>query len=113
MGIFGAALRGFGKALSKNKKKGIDPKKRLKTFKAASDKQKLKSDVKKLDKDFKKASERAEKFSKTLMKQNYSDSAVNKNLTASYKKMMKKPKTMDDLMDKVSKDYIKYRKKKK
>ena len=47
------------------------------------------------------------------MKQNYSDSAVNKNLTASYKKMMKKPKTMDDLMDKVSKDYIKYRKKKK
>ena len=43
-----------------------------------------------LPENVKKASERAEKFSKTLMKQNYSDSAVNKNLTASYKKMMKK-----------------------
>ena len=91
MGIFGAALRGFGKALSKNKKKGIDPKKRLKTFKAASDKQKLKSDVKKLDKDFKKASERAEKFSKSLMKQDYSKSAVNKYLTKEYKKQLRKP----------------------
>jgi hypothetical protein len=89
MGIFGIALRGFGKAL-KQKKTKPNLSKKLKTFKAASDKQKLKSDVKKLDKDFKKASERAEKFSKTLMKQNYSDSAVNKNLTASYKKMMKK-----------------------
>ena len=91
MGIFGAALRGFGKALSKNKKKGIDPKKRLKTFKAASDKQKLKSNVKKLDKDFKKASERAEKFSKSLMKQDYSKSAVNKYLTKEYKKQQRKP----------------------
>jgi hypothetical protein len=102
MGIFGAALRGFGKALKSSKRKarrkrlGLPAetnkqiRTRLKTFKAASEKQKLKSDVKKLDKDFKKASERAEKFSKTLMKQNYSDSAVNKNLTASYKKMMKK-----------------------
>ena len=91
MGIFGAALRGFCKALSKNKKKGIDPKKRLKTFKAASDKQKLKSNVKKLDKDFKKASERAEKFSKSLMKQDYSKSAVNKYLTKEYKKQQRKP----------------------
>jgi len=91
MGIFGIALRGFGKALGKSKKKGVDPKKRLKTFKAASDKQKLKSDVKKLDRDFKSASERAEKFSKTLMKQDYSKSAVNKYLTKEYKKQQRKP----------------------
>ena len=68
MGIFGIALRGFGKALGKSKKKGINPKKRLETFKKASEKQKLKSDVKKLDKDFKSASERAEKFSKDIKK---------------------------------------------
>ena len=92
MSIVGAALRGFGKALSrgsKNKaKKKFDAKR--KAFKGASDKNKLDQDVKKTVKNVKKASERAEKFSKTLMKQNYSDSAVNKNLTASYKKMMKK-----------------------
>ena len=34
MGIFGAAKRGFG--LLKKSKKGVDPKKRLKTFKQAS-----------------------------------------------------------------------------
>ena len=45
----------------------------------------------------------------TLAKQSYSKSAVNKMLS----KDRKKPKTMDDLMDKVSEDYIKYRKKKK
>ena len=89
MGIFGIAKKGFG--LLKKSKKGIDPKKRLKTFKKASEKQKLKSDVKKLDKDFKKASERAEKFSKSLMKQNYSKSAVNKYLTKEYKKQQRKP----------------------
>jgi len=91
MGIFGIALRGFGKALGKSKKKGVDPKKRLQTFKKASEKQKLKSDVKKLDRDFKSASERAEKFSKTLMKQDYSKSAVNKYLTKEYKKQQRKP----------------------
>ena len=64
---------------------------RLKTFKAASEKQKLKSDVKKLDKDMKKASERAKKFSETLMKQPYSKSAVNKYLTKEYKKEFRKP----------------------
>ena len=90
MGIFGIALRGFGKAL-KQKKTKPNLSKKLKTFKAASDKQKLKSDVKKLDKDFKKASERAEKFSKTLMKQDYSKSAVNKYLTKEYKKQQRKP----------------------
>ena len=47
----------------------------------------------------------------TLAKQSYSKSAVNKMLSKDFKK--KKPKTMDDLMDKVSEDYIKYRKKKK
>ena len=92
MGIFGIALRGFGKALghgSKNTaKKKFDAKRKV--FKSASEKNKLNQDVKKTVKNVKKASERAEKFSKTLMKQNYSDSAVNKNLTASYKKMMKK-----------------------
>ena len=85
-------MRGFGKALgrgSKNKAKSKFDAKR-KAFKGASDKNKLDQDVKKTVKNVKKASERAEKFSKTLMKQNYSDSAVNKNLTASYKKMMKK-----------------------
>tara|TARA_R100000908_G_scaffold48454_1_gene24142 strand:+ start:172 stop:456 length:285 start_codon:yes stop_codon:yes gene_type:complete len=92
MSIVGAALRGFGKALgrgSKNKaKKKFDAKR--KAFKGASEKNKFDQDVKKTVKGVKKASERAEKFSRTLMKQNYSDSAVNKNLTASYKKMMKK-----------------------
>ncbi len=69
-------------------KKKFDAKRKV--FKSASEKNKLNQDVKKTVKNVKKASERAEKFSKTLMKQNYSDSAVNKNLTASYKKMMKK-----------------------
>ena len=101
MGIFGAALRGFGKALSKSPgiggraKKNISEAKKLKTklktFKKASEKQKLKSDVKKLDRDFKSASERAEKFSKSLMKQDYSKSAVNKYLTKEYKKQQRKP----------------------
>ena len=111
MGIFGAALRGLGMLGKSGRKaskagkflerrvnlrnKKIDDaakkfKARREVLRGASAKQKLKSDVKKLDKDFKKASKRAEKFSKTLMKQNYSDSAVNKNLTASYKKMRKK-----------------------
>jgi hypothetical protein len=92
MSIVGAALRGFGKALgrgSKNKAKSKFEARR-KTLRGASAKNKLDQDVKKTVKNVKKASERAEKFSKTLMKQNYSDSAVNKNLTASYKKMMKK-----------------------
>jgi hypothetical protein len=89
MGIFGIAKKGFG--LLRKSKKGIDPKKRLKTFKKASEKQKLKSDVKKLDRDFKSASERAEKFSKSLMKQDYSKSAVNKYLTKEYKKQQRKP----------------------
>ena len=92
MSIVGAALRGFGKALgrgSKNKaKKKFDAKR--KAFRGASDRNKMDQDTKKIVKDFSKASKRAEKFSKTLMKQNYSDSAVNKNLTASYKKMIKK-----------------------
>ena len=89
MGIFGIAKKGFG--LLRKSKKGIDPKKRLKTFKKASEKQKLKSELKKLDRDFKSASERAEKFSKTLMKQDYSKSAVNKYLTKEYKKQQRKP----------------------
>ena len=68
MGIFGAALQGFGKALSKNKKKSIDPKKRLKTFKQASDKIKMDQDTKKILKDVRSASERAKKFSKKNLK---------------------------------------------
>ena len=91
MGIFGAALRGFGKALSKNKKKGIDPKKRLKTFKQASDKIKMDQDTKKILKDVRSASERAKKFSKNFMKQSYSKSKVNKYLTKEYKKQQRKP----------------------
>ena len=112
MGIFGAALCGFGmlgksgRRASKEGKflegrvnlrnKKIDDagkkfKARRETFKKASEKQKLKSDVKKLDKDMKKASERAKKFSETLMKQPYSKSAVNKYLTKEYKKQQRKP----------------------
>ena len=64
MGIFGVAKRGFG--LLKKSKKGVDPKKRLKTFKQASAKagreQTLKK-FKRMTKDFKSASERAKKFS--------------------------------------------------
>ena len=89
MSIFGRALRGFG-MLGKSKK-GINPKERLKTFKQASEKQKLKSDVKKLDRDMKSASERAKKFSKNFMKQSYSKSKVNKYLTKEYKKQQRKP----------------------
>ena len=88
MGIFGIAKRGFG-MLKKSSKPKI--KEKLKVFKKASEKQKLKSDVKKLDKDVKKASERAKKFSETLMKQPYSESAVNKYLTKEYKKQFRKP----------------------
>ena len=94
MGIFGAALRGFGKALGKSKKKGINPKKRLETFKKASQKadvDQTKKKIKRTVKDFKAASERAEKFSRTLMKQDYSKSAVNKYLTKEYKKQQRKP----------------------
>ncbi len=87
MGIFGAALRGFGML----GKKGVKPKTRLDTFKKASKKQKLKADIKKLDRDMKSASERAQKFSKNFMKQSYSKSKVNKYLTEEYKKQQRKP----------------------
>ena len=90
MGIFGIALRGFGKALSKSKK-GVDPKKRLQTFKKASEKQKVKSDVKKLVKDIKAADERITKFTDDFMKKSYSKSKVNKYLTKEYKKQQRKP----------------------
>ena len=50
MGIFGAALRGFGKALGKSKKKGINPKKRLETFKKASQKADREQTIKKAKK---------------------------------------------------------------
>ena len=43
MGIFGAALRGFGML----GKKGVKPKTRLETFKKASKKIKLDQDIKK------------------------------------------------------------------
>jgi len=66
MSIFGIAKRGFG--MLKKSKKGIDPKKRLETFKKASNKISAKNSLKKIDKDFKKASERALKFSKKLEK---------------------------------------------
>ncbi len=87
MGIFGAALRGFGML----GKKGVKPKTRLDTFKKASKKQKLKADIKKLDRDMKSASERDQKFSKNFMKQSYSKSKVNKYLTEEYKKQQRKP----------------------
>ena len=89
MGIFGIAKKGFG--LLKKSKKGIDPKKRLKTFKAASEKQKGKSDLKKLVKDIKAADERITKFSDDFMKKSYSKSKVNKYLTKEYKKQQRKP----------------------
>ena len=67
--IFGIAKRGFG--MLKKSKKGIDPKKRLETFKKASKKadheQTLKK-FKRMTKDFKKASERALKFSEDFDK---------------------------------------------
>jgi len=66
MSIFGIAKRGFG--MLKKSKKGIDPKKRLETFKKASDKNAVEQTVKKIDKKYKKASERALKFSKKLEK---------------------------------------------
>ena len=89
MGIFGIAKKGFG--LLKKSKKGIDPKKRLQTFKKASEKQKVKSDVKKLVKDIKAADERITKFTDDFMKKSYSKSKVNKYLTKEYKKQQKKP----------------------
>ena len=89
MSIFGRALRGFG-MLGKSKK-GIDPKKRLQTFKKASEKQKVKSDVKKLVKDIKAADERITKFTDDFMKKSYSKSKVNKYLTKEYKKQQRKP----------------------
>jgi hypothetical protein len=87
MGIFGAALRGFGML----GKKGVKPKTRLETFKKASKKIKLDQDIKKTVRQTKEASERAKKFSETLMKQPYSKSAVNKYLTKEYKKQQRKP----------------------
>jgi len=64
MGIFGIAKRGFG--MLKKSKKGIDPKKRLETFKKASkkaDREQTLKKFKRMTKDFKSASERAKKFS--------------------------------------------------
>ncbi len=92
MSIVGAALRGFGKALSRGSKNKTKSKfeARRKTLRGASSKNKLDQDLKKTVKGVKEASERAEKFSKTLMKQDYSKSAVNKYLTKEYKKMKKK-----------------------
>ena len=72
-------------------KKGINPKKRLQTFKQASDKIKMDQDTKKILKDVRSASERAKKFSKDFMKQSYSKSKVNKYLTKEYKKQQRKP----------------------
>ena len=89
MGIFGIAKKGFG--LLKKSKKGIDPNKRLQTFKKASEKQKVKSDVKKLVKDIKAADERITKFTDDFMKKSYSKSKVNKYLTKEYKKQQRKP----------------------
>jgi len=68
MGIFGAAKRGFG--LLKKSKKGVDPKKRLKTFKQASAKasrEQTNKKFKRMVEDFKSASERAKKFSDKLL----------------------------------------------
>ena len=53
MGIFGAAKRGFG--LLKKSKKRIDPKKRLETFKKASQKADLEQTIKKSKKLIKKS----------------------------------------------------------
>ena len=64
MGVFGIAKRGFG--LLKKSKKGVDPKKRLKTFKQASAKasrEQTNKKFKRMVEDFKSASERAKKFS--------------------------------------------------
>ena len=64
MSIFGIAKRGFG--MLKKSKKGIDPKKRLETFKKASkkaDREQTLKKFKRMTKDFKSASERAKKFS--------------------------------------------------
>ena len=90
MGIFGIALRGFGKAL-KQKKTKPKVKEQLKTFKQASDKIKMDNETKKILKDVRSASERAKKFSKDFMKQSYSKSKVNKYLTKEYKKQQRKP----------------------
>ena len=71
MSIFGVALRGFGKALAKSARKsrrkrlGLPAetnkqmRTRLKTYKSASEKNKLNQDISKTVKDVKKASERA------------------------------------------------------
>tara|TARA_R100001443_G_scaffold51795_2_gene63611 strand:- start:248 stop:460 length:213 start_codon:yes stop_codon:yes gene_type:complete len=67
--IFGIAKRGFG--MLKKSKKGIDPKKRLETFKKASKKasqDQTNKKFKRITKDFKKASERALKFSEDFDK---------------------------------------------
>jgi len=67
--IFGIAKRGFG--MLKKSKKGIDPKKRLETFKKASkkaDREQTLKKFKRMTKDFKKASERALKFSEDFDK---------------------------------------------
>ena len=64
MGIFGVAKRGFG--LLKKSKKGVNPKKRLETFKKASQKasrEQTNKKFKRMVEDFKSASERAKKFS--------------------------------------------------
>ena len=65
MGVFGAAKRGFG-LLKKSKQSGPNYKKRLETFKKASqkaDREQTLKKFKRMTKDFKSASERAKKFS--------------------------------------------------
>tara|TARA_R100000655_G_scaffold61019_1_gene99389 strand:- start:11 stop:328 length:318 start_codon:yes stop_codon:yes gene_type:complete len=105
MGIFGAALRGFGML----GKKGVKPKTRLDTFKKASKKSKKIQKSKRIQRELKEtldsvseASKRAAVFSrffepkktstkKDFMKQPYSKSKINKYLTAEYKKQQRKP----------------------
>jgi hypothetical protein len=64
--IFGIAKRGFG--MLKKSKKGIDPKKRLETFKKASEKQKVKSDIKKLGETVNKIKESDKRITKLINK---------------------------------------------
>jgi len=70
MSIFGVALRGFGKALLKNKGKDAAKtfNKRREVLRGASEKNKLNQDISKTVKDVKKASERAVKLTDVFKK---------------------------------------------
>jgi hypothetical protein len=112
--IFGIAKRGFG--LLKKGKKGIDLKKRREVFKKASQKADRDQTIKKA----KRVIREGEAAIKKRLMTPHPLTSISKgkkwvgriNPDGTHVKPKPKAKTMDDMMDNLTEDYIKHRKKK-